>query len=54
MNKSSNTEQRVLDILKRMQNAMPEIRRQIEVYEKSIKTGNLIISPKIGAFSGNV
>lgn len=54
MKKSSNTEQRVAHILERMRKAMPEIRRQIEVYEKSIQSGNKIKSPKVTVHSGNV
>ena len=33
---------------------MPEIKRQIEVYEKSIKKGNSIKSPKVAVHSRNV
>ncbi len=47
MKKSSNTEQRITHILQQMRKAMPEIRRQIEVYEKSIKSGNQIVPPKV-------
>ena len=54
MNKLSHTEQRVAHILERMRKAMPEIKRQIEVYEKSVKAGNLIKSPKIPAQFRNV
>jgi hypothetical protein len=45
MNKPSNTERRVADLQERMRKAMPEIKRQIAVYEKNIKSGNLK-SPK--------
>jgi hypothetical protein len=54
MKKSSNTEQRVARILEGMRKAMPEIKRQIEVYEKSIKSGNHIKSPKVTVQSRNV
>ncbi len=40
MKKSSNTEQRVARILEGMRKAMPEIKRQIAVYEKSIHGKN--------------
>ena len=35
----SSTEKRVAEILEQMKTALPEIRRQIEVYEKKVKTG---------------
>lgn len=54
MNKPSNTEQRVAKILDGMRKAMPEIRRQIEVYEKSLQSGNKIKSHKITVHSKNV
>ena len=54
MNRSSDTEQRIAQILARMREAMPEIKRQIEVYEKNIKSGKLIKSPKIPAQFRNV
>ncbi len=38
MKKSSSTEQRVAKILDGMRAAMPEIKRQIAVYEKSIRS----------------
>lgn len=52
MIKYSNTDVRVADILKRMQKAMPEIKRQIEVYNKRIKSGSRLKSPT--AISRNV
>ncbi len=54
MKKSSNTEQRIAHILEGMRKAMPEIKRQIEVYEKSIQSGNQIKSPKVSVQSRNV
>jgi hypothetical protein len=54
MKKPSNTELRVARILEGMRKAMPEIRRQIEVYEKSIKSGTVIKSPKATVQSRNV
>jgi len=54
MKKSSNTEQRVADILEGMRKAMPEIKRQIKVYEKSIQSGNKIKLPKVTVLSRNV
>ena len=54
MKKASNTEKRVAHILERMQKAMPEIKRQIKVYEKSITSGHQIKSPKVTVHSRNV
>ncbi len=54
MKKTSDTEQRVAHILEGMRKAMPEIKRQIAVYEKSIQHGNRIKSPKITVHSRNV
>jgi len=54
MKQSSNTEKRVAHILERMRKAMPEIKRQIEVYEKNLQSGNQVKSPKIAAQFGNV
>ncbi len=54
MKKSSDTEQRVAHILEQMRKAMPEIKRQIAVYEKSIKYGTQIKSPITTATSRNV
>jgi hypothetical protein len=36
-----------------MRKAMPEIKRQIEVYEKSIQSGNTVKSPKVTVDSRN-
>ena len=47
MNRPSKTEQCVTKILEGMHKAMPEILRQIEVYEKSLHTSNQIKSPKV-------
>jgi len=41
------TEQRVERIKERMRSAMPEIKRQVDVYEKSLKSGKLNATPKI-------
>jgi len=54
MKKSSNTEKRIAHILERMRTAMPEIKRQIEVYEKSIQSGNQIKSSKVTVQSRHV
>jgi len=54
MKQSSNTEQRVAHIQERMRKAMPEIKRQIAVYEQSIKSGNRVKSPKVTVQSRNV
>ncbi|MFM2387002.1 MAG: hypothetical protein RL660_1759 [Bacteroidota bacterium] len=37
---------RVSILKKRMQKAMPEVRRQIRVYEKALKNGSLVEIPK--------
>lgn len=34
-------------LLKQMEKAMPEIRRQVEVYERNVKTGKDIKTPQI-------
>ena len=54
MKKPSNTEGRIAHILEGMRTAMPEIKRQIEVYEKSIKSGKQVKSPKIAPQLRNV
>ncbi|GEM_PF-3611693 len=54
MKVSSNTEQRVAIILEKMLKAMPEIRRQIRVYEERVKSGNAGKSKKIMIHSQNV
>ncbi|MCX8483696.1 MAG: hypothetical protein ORO02_00610 [Bacteroidia bacterium] len=42
----SSTEERIAYYLKRMEKAMPEIQKQIKVYENAIKSGKTK-SPKI-------
>ena len=39
MTEFSSTEERIAFYLKQMEKAMPEIRRQIKVYEEAIKSG---------------
>ena len=39
MNHLSSTEERIAFYLKQMEKAMPEIKRQIKVYEDAIKSG---------------
>ncbi len=34
-------------LLKQMEKAMPEVRRQVEVYEKNLKTGKVIKSLQV-------
>ena len=46
MNKLSATEKRVTIYLERMKKAMPEVKRQIAVYEKAAKEGTLVKNPK--------
>ncbi len=43
----SNTQKRVRFFLEQMKKAMPEVKHQIEVYEKAKRTNTLIKSPKI-------
>jgi hypothetical protein len=50
---SSDTEQRVARLLERMRKAMPEIKRQVAVYEKNLKDGK-IKSPKVTILSRNL
>ncbi len=40
------TEVRVMRILEQMRTAMPEIKRQVMVYEEKVKTGKQNKSPK--------
>ena len=54
MKTALNTEQRVACILGKMHKAMPEIKRQIAVYEKSIKFGNQTRKSKVTVHSRNV
>ncbi|MDR3680164.1 MAG: hypothetical protein P4L41_09375 [Flavipsychrobacter sp.] len=54
MKKVSKTEQRVAHTLEQMRKAMPEIKRQVEVYEKSVKSGTQIKSPKVAPQFRNV
>lgn len=46
MKQPSATEKRIAAYLQQMQKAMPEVRKQIAVYEKALKNGTLIKSPK--------
>jgi len=54
MKKGSKTEQRIAHTLQQMRKAMPEIKRQVEVYEKSLKAGTHITSPKVAPQFKNV
>lgn len=54
MDTSSNTEKRVAHILEGMRKAMPEIKRQIKVYERNLRGGNHNKSPKVMVHSKNV
>ena len=47
------TEKRVAYLLAQMRKAMPEIRRQIAVYEKRMKSGKLIKPTMINTLSKN-
>lgn len=48
------TEQRVAQILENMRKAMPEIKRQVAVYEKNVRSGKQNKSPKVAAQFRNV
>jgi len=54
MKVSPNTEERVARILEKMRNAMPEIKRQIKVYEENVKSGTVGKLHKIKVHSQNV
>ncbi len=54
MKQSSNTVERIAAMLERMRTAMPDIRRQIAVYEKNLKLGKTNDIPKITVLSKNV
>ena len=54
MKKSSNVDDYISQILIMMEKAMPEIKRQVEVYEKNIKKGVDIKYPKISPQFKNV
>ncbi len=54
MKKGSKTEELVALMLERAEKAMPEVKRQIAIYEKSIKTGTQITSPKVAPQFKNV
>lgn len=42
----SNTKTRVTFFIEQMKKAMPEVKHQIEVYEKALKSKTLVKSPK--------
>lgn len=46
MQYSSDTEKRVALYLKRMKKAMPRVQRAISAYERAVKNGTVIKSPK--------
>lgn len=46
MANSSNTEKRVAAYIRQMKKAMPKIKREVAVYEKALKEGTVIKSPK--------
>ena len=54
MKKFSDTEQRIAETLEQMRKAMPEIRRQVAVYEKSLKLGNKSKVREVTVHSRNV
>ncbi len=47
MKESSTIDKQIAHLLKQMEKAMPEVRRQVEVYEKNLKAGNINKSPQI-------
>jgi len=44
---SSDIDLRISQILKKMEKAMPEIRRQVEVYESKIRLGINVTPPSV-------
>jgi len=52
MNTSINKQ--IAFLLKQMEKAIPEIRRQVEVYEKNLKTGKLVKSSMVTTRIDNV
>jgi hypothetical protein len=54
MKKSSEIDVYLTQILKMMEKAMPEIKRQVEVYEKNIKMGIQVKNPRISPQFNNV
>ena len=54
MKKPSNTGQRVAHIQEGMRRAMPEIKRQIAVYEQNLRNGNQISTQQVAVLSRNV
>jgi len=54
MKNVSEDEKRIAQILEQMRKALPEIKRQIAVYEKSKAAGTLNKNPRITVHSRNV
>lgn len=54
MKKPSNVDFYISHILNMMEKAMPEIRRQVEVYENNVKKGSQIKKPKVSPQFKNV
>ena len=47
MNNSSTTDKQIAFLLTQMEKAMPEVRRQVEVYERNLKAGKIIKATQI-------
>jgi hypothetical protein len=47
MKNTSETDKRIAHYLRQMEKAMPEVKRQIAVYEKSLKSGKSVKPVKI-------
>jgi hypothetical protein len=47
MTEFSSTEERIAFYLKQMEKAMPEIRRQIKVYEEAVNSGKRNTKPTV-------
>ena len=45
--KIATIDEQISFLLKQMENAMPEVRRQVKVYEKNIKSGKVVKSTQI-------
>ena len=54
MENSSLTKQRIAQMLERMRKALPEIRRQVVVYEENLQSGRDVESSKITIQPKNV
>ena len=47
MNNSSTIDKQIAFLLAQMDRAMPEVKRQVEVYEKNLKAGKIIEASQV-------